>query len=84
MFSWPTAVPEEPEALDEFLQPVTREIDSALRVALTLAKLAGGQAAAEAGIRLLRESETRLHSVPACCFLPPTSNRATRDAERRL
>ena len=70
--------------MDEFLRPLTREIDPAFRVALTLAMLAGGQAAAEAGTRLLRESETRMHSVPADCFLPPTSNRAMQDAERRL
>ena len=58
--------------------------DPALRVALTLAILAGDQAAVEAGTRLLRESETRLHSVPAGYFHPSISNRATLDAERRL
>ena len=71
---------EEPEALDEFLQSVTREIDSALLVALTLAILAGDQAAADAGTWRSRESETRLHSVPAACFSrrPQTEPRETR------
>ena len=76
--------PEEPEMLDEFIRPATKEIDSALRVVLTPEMLAGGQAAAEAGTRLQRESETRLHSVSNDCFFPPTSNQTTQDAERHL
>ena len=54
------------------------------RVALNLALLAGGQAAAEAGTRLLREAESKVRFTSASRPLPEISNCATVDAEFRL
>ena len=59
-------------------------IDPALRVALTLALLVGGQAAAEAGTRLLREAESKVRLTSAGRILPETMNHATIAAEFRL
>ena len=75
---------EEPGDLDSFLNSAMSGIDLALRVALTLALLAGGQATAEVGTRLLREAESKVRLISAGRTVPETTNRATIDAEFRL
>ena len=77
---------ENPDSLESFLGRVVEGTDPALRVALTLAMFAGGQAVAEASIRLRRESESRsrerLESVGQARSTAPT--RTFLDAEDRL
>ena len=72
---------EEPGDLESFLDGAMSGIDSALRVALTLALLEGGQAATQAGTRLLQEAESNVRFTSAGRTLPETTNRATIDAE---
>ena len=75
---------EEPRDLESFLDGAMSGIDPALRVALTLALLAGGQATTEAETRLLREAKSKVRLTSAGRTLPETTNRATIDAEFRL
>ena len=75
---------EKPGDLESFLDGAMSGIDPALRVALTLTLLAGGQAAAEAETRLLREAESKVRLTSAGRTTPETTVRATNDAEFRL
>ena len=77
-------VPEEPDCLEVFLGRVTMGVDSELRIALTLAMLARGQAAADATTRLLRELESRTRLASTRQAPPVTPARAIIDAELRV
>ena len=75
---------EEPGDLESFLDWAMSGIDPALGVALNLALLADGQAAAEAGTRLLREAESKVRLTSAGRTVPETTKRAKIDAKFRL